>query len=310
MGRSIDSWENAVQAIRESPVPLVVILDPLEIFASASRPTVIYTLLDALHKSRGLLFLGVSRRINALESLERRVRSRFSQGSIAFYGLSKHEDLIAVIKGILTLPPDFSDTAFATHWNSSVSTLLAHPRLEEILSEVTMEAGDVRMIQNLISQAIRNLNIKKEKTRDAKLMLDVEGLAMAAKSLLRDKRADMIKGLPEDTIGLLVAAKRLADNHRNATEPILLKVDTIVSHYYTFSTSENYAKIDPTEKEHFIDALRHLERIGLLHLHGHSRLVSANSNFSPRFDSEYLTAVINSMSIGTSLKTWSKSWVE
>jgi hypothetical protein len=74
--------------------------------------------------------------------------------------------------------------------------------------------------------------------------------------------------------------------------------------------TKHFNKIDSTTAEHYIDAVRHLERIGLLHLHGPSRLVYANSNFSPRFDPEYLTSVIDTMDISTKLKKWSKTWLE
>ena len=41
-------------------------------------------------------------------------------------------------------------------------------------------------------------------------------------------------GLPEETLGLLIAAKRITANHKDSSAPILLKFSSIVSAYHSY----------------------------------------------------------------------------
>lgn len=145
--------------------------------------------------------------------------------------------------------------------------------------------------------------------------------------------------LPEETLGLLIAAKRIIENQRNATGPVLLKLDTIIQQYYSYlifsyllflyyciittikllfdiirfkvhSFSDQIKIKEINTKEHYTDAVRHLASVGLLHLHGPSPIVQPYSLFSARFDPAYLTSVIDSLDINPTLKKWSKTWLE
>lgn len=63
-------------------------------------------------------------------------------------------------------------------------------------------------------------------------------------------------------------------------------------------------------KEHYMQSVRHLASLGLLHLHGPSSLVHPYSLFSVRFDPNYLSNIIDHFVTYDALRKWSKTWLE
>lgn len=64
---------------------IVIVLDFFEIFAFRPRQTLLYTLLDRLQTSKASVCLvGLSNRLDCVEYLEKRVKSRFSHRRLLF----------------------------------------------------------------------------------------------------------------------------------------------------------------------------------------------------------------------------------
>lgn len=65
-----------------SALPIVVILNEFDLFATHARQALLYCLLDCAQGGQrrgGLAVIGTTTRYNAIEMLEKRVKSRFSQ---------------------------------------------------------------------------------------------------------------------------------------------------------------------------------------------------------------------------------------
>ncbi len=85
-------------------MPVFVILDHFEVFASRQRQTLLYNLFDITQSADfQLCVVGVTARLDVIETMEKRLRSRFSQRQILF-GPLRDRDARALITHALTLP--------------------------------------------------------------------------------------------------------------------------------------------------------------------------------------------------------------
>jgi hypothetical protein len=90
-----------------------VVLDHFEVFASRQRQTLLYNLFDVTQSAVfQLCVVGVTARLDVMESMEKRLRSRFSQRHILF-GPLRPPHARALIVDALTLPTDGSASADA-----------------------------------------------------------------------------------------------------------------------------------------------------------------------------------------------------
>ena len=88
--------------------PVVVVLDAFDLFAQHPRQALLYCLLDTVQSCRagagrnGLLVVGMTTKVNCVNLLEKRVKSRFSQRVLRVPSLSGLDDVVRFVKTILS----------------------------------------------------------------------------------------------------------------------------------------------------------------------------------------------------------------
>ena len=99
---------------------VVFVVEEMDAFANR-RQTFLYSVLDALQSAEvRAAVVGVSSRYDVLETLEKRVRSRFSNRRLIFEALSQDE-AIEMFRAMLTAE---EEDAAAREWNDEVASLL------------------------------------------------------------------------------------------------------------------------------------------------------------------------------------------
>ena len=73
-----------------------------------------------------LAIVGVTCRTDAVELLEKRVKSRFSQTQLLISPLSSIDTVGALLKRYLLLPANFEDKTFHSSWNKSIEVRLVY----------------------------------------------------------------------------------------------------------------------------------------------------------------------------------------
>ncbi|KAH9824502.1 Origin recognition complex subunit 4 [Teratosphaeria destructans] len=119
---------------------VIFILDEFDLFASHPRQTLLYNLFDiAQSRKAPIAVLGCTTRVDVAESLEKRVKSRFSHRSVHLSPAKTYPAFVETCQATLSLspsPPETPDADLAAAlppWNHVVAATLAHPTLQHHL---------------------------------------------------------------------------------------------------------------------------------------------------------------------------------
>jgi len=88
--------------------PVIVVLDAFDLFAQHPRQALLYCLLDTVQSCRagagrnGLLVAGMTTKVNCVNLLEKRVKSRFSQRVLRVSSLTSLDNVVHFVRAILS----------------------------------------------------------------------------------------------------------------------------------------------------------------------------------------------------------------
>ena len=138
--------------------PVVVILDAFDEFALHGRQALLYCLLDTVQSCRvgsdlnGLAVIGVTNRVDTINLLEKRVKSRFSGRMLRTAGLRSVQDWRKLTSAILKVPLDQEEDVdgWKELWSGSVNRLLQERSVDTALHETWALVKDVRMLTRIL----------------------------------------------------------------------------------------------------------------------------------------------------------------
>ncbi|XP_050608161.1 origin recognition complex subunit 4 isoform X2 [Macaca nemestrina] len=109
---------------RTSSCPVIFILDEFDLFAHHKNQTLLYNLFDISQSAQTpIAVIGLTCRLDILELLEKRVKSRFSHRQIHLMNSFGFPQYVKIFKEQLSLPAEFPDKLFAEKWNENVQML-------------------------------------------------------------------------------------------------------------------------------------------------------------------------------------------
>ncbi|KAG8912837.1 hypothetical protein FRC00_003651 [Tulasnella sp. 408] len=163
--------------------PTVVILESFDLFATHARQALLYCLLDtaqACHahsdsqanegtsKRCGIAVVGVSTRMDTLNLLEKRVKSRFSGRLIRVSPPSSFEEYVGVAKTILQasltseeiLEVDEEEELeeWSSSWNQSIATFLSNKETNRVLKDLFSLRQDIRTLCQVLLEPVMSLS--------------------------------------------------------------------------------------------------------------------------------------------------------
>ncbi|KAF9221994.1 hypothetical protein BS17DRAFT_784251 [Gyrodon lividus] len=142
--------------------PTVVILDAFDLFAQHARQSLLYCLLDTVQSCRvgqgnnGLAVIGVTARIDTINLLEKRVKSRFSRRMIRTAPLSDLYRWINLSRHILCTPIAGSEE-WGLLWNLAVHKFLGDRKVTDMMKDTFALTRDVRMLKQILTAIVVNL---------------------------------------------------------------------------------------------------------------------------------------------------------
>ncbi|KAI9104512.1 origin recognition complex subunit 4 C-terminus-domain-containing protein [Phlyctochytrium arcticum] len=138
--------------------PIIFILENICRFATHAKQALLYSLFDASQSRTPLCVVGVTRRIDFTDLLEKRVKSRFSGRGVYCWGLTSGEGREEVVRGVVGVSVmDGVDRGAVLCWNQWVEDMLATDWIKRAMSRVQETSGDVRRILDIFTPYIRNL---------------------------------------------------------------------------------------------------------------------------------------------------------
>jgi origin recognition complex subunit 4 len=144
------------------PRSTVVILDGFDLFSLHPRQSLLYCLLDTAQScrasagSKGLAVIGITSRIDTINLLEKRVKSRFSGRILRTAPPRKLEDWVKLAKATLT--SDITDIhedkdhneEWRLIWDMAMDRFFSDKAVSNTLNETFSITRDVRMLSRML----------------------------------------------------------------------------------------------------------------------------------------------------------------
>lgn len=154
-----------ISTLPSQPKPVVVILDAFDEFALHGRQALLYCLLDTVQSCRvgsglnGLVVVGVTNRVDTINLLEKRVKSRFSGRMLRTAGPRSVQDWWKLTNAILTVPLGKGDDVdgWKELWGGSVNRFLEERSVKTALHETWALVKDVRMLTRILVSSLPSI---------------------------------------------------------------------------------------------------------------------------------------------------------
>ena len=139
---------------------VIVILDAFDLFALHPRQSLLYCLLDTVQNcranssNRGIAVIGITNRVDTVQLLEKRVKSRFSGRTIRTAPPNSLASWTQLARDILHTPAlacsdDFEED-WKERWTASVDKLFADKAFSTLLNETFGITRDVRTLVRIL----------------------------------------------------------------------------------------------------------------------------------------------------------------
>jgi origin recognition complex subunit 4 len=141
--------------------PTVVLLDAFDLFSLHARQSLLYCLLDTVQschtgaRRKGMAVIGMTSRVDTVNLLEKRVKSRFSGRIIRVASPRKLKNWLDVARRILCVEVDEGEklerlAEWKEMWEASVEMFLADKVVVGVLNETFSVTRDVRMLCRIL----------------------------------------------------------------------------------------------------------------------------------------------------------------
>ncbi|KAJ1998798.1 origin recognition complex subunit 4 [Coemansia thaxteri] len=145
----------------ESVPPVLFILEEFDLLAQHPKQSLLYTLFDiAQSQQTPIAVLGVTARIDVMDLLEKRVKSRFSHRQIYVQSPQKLCDFVEIARSalFLTAVTDCVSASYAEQFNARVEGILAAEPIARRIAHIFDFDKDVRQLLRLFVLASSRLS--------------------------------------------------------------------------------------------------------------------------------------------------------
>ncbi|CCM01574.1 uncharacterized protein FIBRA_03634 [Fibroporia radiculosa] len=147
------------------PRATIVVIDAFDQFATHARQSLLYCLLDTAQSCRvgkghkGLAVVGVTTRVDTINLLEKRVKSRFSGRMLRTACPARLSYWTELARAILTTPLDVDDDdEWGPLWVSAVDDFLRQNAVVEVLQETFALTRDVQTLRRILTPMVLELS--------------------------------------------------------------------------------------------------------------------------------------------------------
>ncbi|XP_015110951.1 origin recognition complex subunit 4 [Diachasma alloeum] len=296
--------------------PCIFILDEFDLFCAHQNQTLLYNLFDVAQSAQApICVLGITCRLDVIELLEKRVKSRFSHRQIFLFPgensggeqpTTAFDDRLELFKDLLSIPDDENvnrieetyedctiDPQFGAMWNDYVENLVNNVTMVNLLKRMYQIDVSERSFRNFLAVAVGTLDEKHQR-------LEVNDFVEASKMFTRDDKVAMLEGLSVLEMSLIIAMKHETEIYDG--EP--LNFETVLNRYIKFANQTS--SIQTVQRPVIMKAFEHIKNLELL----------APVNATARTEKEYqyfkflltpqqvLEAVKNYVGLPTEIAQW------
>ncbi|XP_018350470.1 PREDICTED: origin recognition complex subunit 4 [Trachymyrmex septentrionalis] len=300
--------------------PVIFILDEFDLFCEHHNQTLLYNLFDVAQSAQvPICVVGISCRLDVMELLEKRVKSRFSHRQIFLFPgdtssseqpMSAFDDRLELFRDLLSLPDDENvnkveqqyddctiDPQFGSMWNDYIKSLTTNVTMVNLLKRMYHIDVSERSFRNFLAVAVSTLSEKHQK-------LEVNDFVEASKIFSQDDKLLILEGLSILEMCLIIAMKQETEIYDG--EP--LNFEAIYNRYMKFANQNS--SVQSVQKPVIMKAFEHIKNLEIL-------LPVGNTN--TKFEKEYqyykftltsqqvIEAVKNYPGLPTEVSQWASS---
>ncbi|KAJ8351588.1 hypothetical protein SKAU_G00230640 [Synaphobranchus kaupii] len=238
---------------RSSSRPVLFTLDEFDLFAHHKNQTLLYNLLDISQSAQTpVAVVGLTCRLDVLELLEKRVKSRFSHRQIHLLSAMNFPGFLRSVEQQLRLPPDFPDSRFSEDWNAGTKALCEDKSVEAVLRKHFNSSKDFRSLHMLLMLALSRVTVYNPAIRPTDLL-------EASRICTSDAKANVLHGLSVLELCLIIAMKHLNDIYEG--EPFNFQM--VHNEFKKFLQRKSHS-IHNFEKPVVVKAFEHLQELELI----------------------------------------------
>ncbi|KAF7658974.1 hypothetical protein LDENG_00004770 [Lucifuga dentata] len=238
---------------RSSSRPVLFILDEFDLFAHHKNQTLLYNLLDVSQSAQApVAVVGLTCRLDVLELLEKRVKSRFSHRQIHLLSSLTFRQYLDQVRAQISLPDGFPDSKFSQDWNAGIKTLCEDKLVEEVLQRHFNSSKDFRSMQMLLMLCVSRVSVAKPAIKPADLL-------EAGRLCFTDAIANMLHGLSILELCLIIAMKHLDDIYEG--EPFNFQM--VHNEFKKFLQRKSYSMYN-FEQPVIMKAFEHLQQLEMI----------------------------------------------
>ncbi|CCE63873.1 hypothetical protein TPHA_0G00360 [Tetrapisispora phaffii CBS 4417] len=206
-------------SMNKSKITVLFIFDEIDTFAGPVRQTLLYNLFDMVEHSRiPVCIIGTTTKLNVIETLEKRVKSRFSQRLIYMPQIENANEFSDISKELLEIKFKDSDTRdgiFVQNWNKFINEQLSS--FDSPLSKYVKENYETfNSIVYFKTSLIPLVQSAKSYDELQNSFTVFEKLKSYSKNQLADSYPAKVKSLSDLELAILLASTRVSEKSRDS----------------------------------------------------------------------------------------------
>ncbi|XP_015602617.1 origin recognition complex subunit 4 [Cephus cinctus] len=300
--------------------PVIFILDEFDLFCAHHNQTLLYNLFDVTQSAQApICVLGITCRLDVIELLEKRVKSRFSHRQIFLFPgdtsgaeqpISAFDDRLQLFEHLLSLPDDENvnkieqqyddctiDPQFGAMWNDYIKNLIENVTMVNLLKRMYQIDVSERSFRNFLAIAVSSLSEKHQR-------LEVNDFVEASKIFSQDDKVLMLEGLSVLELCLIIAMKHETEIYDG--EP--LNFEMVLNRYMKFVNQNS--SIQSVQRPVIMKAFEHIKNLEFL-----APIAGTNTRVEKEYEffkflltpHQVMEAVKNYSGLPTEVAQWAKS---
>lgn len=290
----------SIKSGNKQSLSILFVIEEFDLFAQHKNQTLLYNLFDVSQSAQTpVCIIGITCRLDVIELLEKRVKSRFSHRQIYLSNNITFEDYVQIFRETLLLPNDFVDKKFSKKWNTHIKSLSCSSDVRSVLQDLFHTTKDIRKLHMLLLMPIC-------KVSESHSCIEESDIKESYSMIMADSKAAILHGLSVLEVCLVIAVKHISLIYHG--EPF--NFEMIYEEYKKFSqrrsTVQRYTK--PVVQK----AFEHLVALELIvpMESSNSRIQKEYQLMASAVDPSQLAEALDKYSgLPTEIKQWSESSV-
>ena len=232
-----------LQALRggnSESLPIIFVLEEFDLFAHHKNQTLLYNLFDISQAGlTPMAVVGITSRVDVMELLEKRVKSRFSHRQLFICNQWTYEDYVNGFINLLKISSTKKSAKLKSRlkqWNSSVQQLAKDPSVNETLQTLFRFSKEITGLQALLTLPVAKLSSSHKN-------ITVADIAESGQLILADSKLTMLRDVTVLELCLIIAMNHLSNTHNG--EPFNFQM--VYNEFLKFSQKkshvlQNYSK--------------------------------------------------------------------